>query len=152
QFLSFVHCRPRSSISVHKRLNCFRYYAALRRCASALRVLWRPRSLATIHVQKCGPKHGSKEKTPVRERNKFSVKFIANARPGKHCDGGGLWLYVDGSGNRKWVFRFSLNKLAREMGLGSLDLVGLAEARNLAFQARRLVHQGVDPIEARRAD
>jgi len=40
---------------------------------------------------------------------------------------------------------------AREMGLGSVADVTLAEARDIARDARRLCKQGVDPIEARRA-
>jgi integrase len=37
------------------------------------------------------------------------------------------------------------------MGLGSLDDVSLAEARELAINSRRMARQGGDPIEARRA-
>jgi integrase len=44
-----------------------------------------------------------------------------------------------------------LNGRAREMGLGPLALFGLQEARAKALDARRQRHEGVDPIEARRA-
>jgi hypothetical protein len=37
------------------------------------------------------------------------------------------------------------------MGLGSANLFSLAEARERAFHARRLVADGVDPIEHRAA-
>lgn len=37
------------------------------------------------------------------------------------------------------------------MGLGPLALYGLKEAREKALEARRLRHEGIDPIEARRA-
>src|SRR5262249_45868419 len=50
-----------------------------------------------------------------------------------------------------WVYRYMLNKRAREMGLGPLALYGLSEARAKALDARRLRHEGIDPIEARRA-
>ena len=40
---------------------------------------------------------------------------------------------------------------AREMGLGPLRDVSLEQARQLAYQARQLKRQGIDPIEARRA-
>jgi hypothetical protein len=40
---------------------------------------------------------------------------------------------------------------AREMGLGSLSAVGLAEARAEAAACRTLRQQGIDPIEARKA-
>jgi integrase-like protein/Arm domain-containing DNA-binding protein len=39
---------------------------------------------------------------------------------------------------------------AREMGLGSADALGLAAARDAASDARRLVAQGIDPIEAKK--
>jgi hypothetical protein len=42
-------------------------------------------------------------------------------------------------------------RASRKMGLGSLSLVTLAEAREAAQAARRLLFAGVDPIEARRA-
>jgi integrase len=39
----------------------------------------------------------------------------------------------------------------REMGLGSLGVVGLAEARSSAGTCRRLLFEGIDPIENRKA-
>jgi integrase len=67
-----------------------------------------------------------------------------------YADGGGLYLQVT-EGGASWIYRYMLNKQAREMGLGPLALYGLSEARALAQDARRLRHQGIDPIEARRA-
>jgi integrase len=67
-----------------------------------------------------------------------------------YADGGGLYLQVT-EGGRSWIYRYMLNNRAREMGLGPLALYGLSEARVLAQDARRLRHQGIDPIEARRA-
>lgn len=48
---------------------------------------------------------------------------------GIYRDGGGLCLYVASSTAKSWVYRFTLNGIAREMGLGSLNAVTLAEAR-----------------------
>jgi integrase len=67
-----------------------------------------------------------------------------------YADGGGLYLQVT-EGGASWIYRYMLNKRAREMGLGPLALYGLSEARGLAQDARRLRHQGIDPIEARQA-
>src|SRR5260370_28104287 len=39
----------------------------------------------------------------------------------------------------------------REMGLGPVTAISLAEARKRAAECRRLRHDGADPIEARRA-
>jgi integrase len=71
--------------------------------------------------------------------------------PGLYHDGGGLYLQVTRGGARTWVYRFMLHGRAREMGLGPLHIVSLAEARDKAREARKLRHEGIDPIEARRA-
>jgi integrase len=47
------------------------------------------------------------------------------------------------------LLRFMLNGRARAMGLGPLDLISLADARERAREARRKLLDGVDPIEAR---
>ncbi|WP_041751194.1 site-specific integrase [Bradyrhizobium sp. BTAi1] len=70
---------------------------------------------------------------------------------GMYADGGGLYLRVTKDGTKNWVFRFMLNKRPRWMGLGPVALFGLQEARGRALDARRLRHDGVDPIETRRA-
>lgn len=83
---------------------------------------------------------------------KLTVLKVLRARtPGLLNDGKGLSLRIAGGGTKSWVFRFMLAGRPREMGLGSVADVTLAEARDLARDARRLCKQGVDPIEARRA-
>jgi len=70
------------------------------------------------------------------------------------CDGGGLYLQVTlGQDNvrRSWIFRYQRSKddSVRDMGLGSLNDIGLAEAREIARQYRNVVKQGKDPIKER---
>jgi integrase len=77
--------------------------------------------------------------------------------PGLLCDGGGLYLQITlgpgGSIRRSWLFRYqSAGAARREMGLGSAELVTLAEARKAADAARRLLQSGADPSDARRGD
>jgi integrase len=69
-----------------------------------------------------------------------------------YADGGGLYLQVSAVGTKSWVFRFALNGREREMGLGPLPDVSLAEAREHAASCRKLKREGIDPIEKRRAD
>jgi integrase len=71
--------------------------------------------------------------------------------PGMYADGGGLYLRVTTDGTKNWVLRYMLNGRPRWMGLGPLALFGLQEARGKALDARRLRHEGIDPIDARRA-
>jgi integrase len=73
-----------------------------------------------------------------------------------HADGGGLYLQVttskDGKQiNKSWLLRFTLTGRERQMGLGSLNTIGLSEAREEAERCRKLLKQGRDPIEARNA-
>lgn len=73
-------------------------------------------------------------------------------KPGRHADGGNLYLQIAPSGTRQWTFFFQLNGRQREMGLGSAEPgnVTLADAREKAVEARRQLSQGIDPIEARK--
>ena len=70
---------------------------------------------------------------------------------GMHHDGGGLYLQVSAAGTKSWIYRFTLDGRAREMGLGPLNAISLAEARKRAAECRRMRHDGIDPIEARGA-
>ncbi len=89
-------------------------------------------------------------KATGRSIHKLSARAVATATvPGYYGDGGGLWLQVAASGSKSWVFRFTLAGRAREMGLGALHTVSLADARERAAACRLQVLDGIDPIEAR---
>jgi integrase len=88
----------------------------------------------------------------ARATGRLSALKVSRAvrKPGMYPDGGGLYLQVT-PGGASWVYRYMLDGRAREMGLGPLRLYSLQEARAKALDAARLRHEGVDPIEARRA-
>ena len=77
--------------------------------------------------------------------NKLTATQAKAAGEGMHSDGGGLFLRVRGS-TRSWVFRFTAEGRKREMGLGAVVSVTLAEARRKAAEARATVSAGHDPI------
>jgi integrase len=81
-----------------------------------------------------------------------AIKVQKAKEPGMYADGGGLYLRVTPEGTKNWVLRYMLDRKPRWMGLGPLALYGLAEARARALDARRKRHDGIDPIEARRAE
>src|SRR5713101_4267381 len=76
---------------------------------------------------------------------------VRTKEPGYYGDGGGLFLQVSRFGTASWVFRYRVAGRLREMGLGSLDTIGLADARERARKAREQRLDGLDPIEVRRA-
>jgi integrase len=81
-----------------------------------------------------------------------ALKVEKAKEPGMYADGGGLYLRVTPEGARNWVLRFMLDRRPRWMGLGPLALYGLQDARAKALDARRKRHDGIDPIDARRAE
>src|ERR1700758_291809 len=87
----------------------------------------------------------------ARKLNRLTaVEVRANDKKGMYHDGGGLYLQVSGSGTKSWIFRFTLDGRAREMGLGPVHAIPLADARKRAAECRRMRLDGIDPIEARR--
>lgn len=87
---------------------------------------------------------------------KLTVLKIQNlTKPGQYGDGDCLYLQVKRDDqnrvSRSWVYRFKLNGKRREMGLGPLHLISLAEARQKVLTCRKMHLEGMDPIEMRRA-
>lgn len=87
----------------------------------------------------------------ARTTNRLTARGVAALKePGLHADGAGLYLRIDQTAARRWVWIYHFRGKRREMGLGALTDVGLAEARAAAEQARRVLQGGLDPIEERR--
>ena len=88
-----------------------------------------------------------------RTLNRLSAVAVNTgiSRRGMYHDGGGLYLQVSTGGAKSWIFRFMLDGRAREMGLGPVHAIPLAEARKRAAASRRMRLDGIDPIEARSA-
>jgi hypothetical protein len=85
-----------------------------------------------------------------KEVRKLSARGAATvSKPGRHSDGGGLYLNVTDTGARSWVFMWKVAGRRREMGLGSARDVPLARARELAVECRAIVAAGRDPLKVR---
>jgi integrase len=90
-----------------------------------------------------------------RVRKRLSARTVATiSKPGLFADGGGLYLHVSASGAKSWIFRWARDRKSHDMGLGTAgdDDVTLAEARDLAADARRKVRAGDDPIADRKSE
>lgn len=88
----------------------------------------------------------------ARGIHRLTAKQVTHAKAtGLHADGGGLYLKVAPGGSKSWVFRFTLNGKPYVMGLGGELALKLADAREKAAEARRMVKvDGVNPLEIRR--
>lgn len=87
----------------------------------------------------------------AREINRLNGKKVPGMRePGLYADGAGLYLRIDQTGSRRWVYIFYRAGRRREMGLGSLEVVKLTDARAAAEKVRAEIKAGLDPIETRR--
>lgn len=85
-----------------------------------------------------------------REINRLTARGLKGLAPGLHNDGGNLYLLVEEGGAQRWVFKFRFQGKRCEMGLGPVSLIPLAEAREAAHQALKLVKAGKSPIAERR--
>lgn len=74
-----------------------------------------------------------------------AIKVAKEKQPGRYADGKGLYLLVRPTGAKSWVLRVVVNGRRRDFGLGAVDLVSLAEAREKAIEGRRLAKQGIVP-------
>jgi integrase len=108
----------------------------------------------------------------VRAHAKLNDRWVRTAKPvgkikkganaGKArdslllSDGGGLYAQItlgkDGSIRRSWIFRYSRAGATRDMGLGSLNTLSLAKAREKATKYRELLLEGRDPLRERDAE
>lgn len=76
---------------------------------------------------------------------------IKNAKPGKHFDGGGLYLEVTAAGGRYWRMKYRFGGKESRLSFGSFKDVPLAEARKRRDETRALLRDGKNPGGERKA-
>jgi integrase len=91
----------------------------------------------------------------ARQLKRLTARTVAAMKkPGRHSDGGNLYLTISKTGggvSRRWTFLFSLNGRQREAGFGPAAAVSLAEAREKAARYRSMLAKGIDPLDAKKA-
>lgn len=84
----------------------------------------------------------------LRALHKLNAKKVEHLKEtGLYGDGGGLYLQITSAGVKSWLFRYMRTGKARGMGLGPLHTISLAEARVKAHECRRLLIEGIDPLD-----
>ena len=87
---------------------------------------------------------------PVQRLTATSVRH--QRAPGRYADGNGLYLVVDPSGAKRWAWRGVIQRKSSELGLGSVALVSLADARAQAIVCKRTARAGGNPLLDRRRE
>lgn len=88
-----------------------------------------------------------------RALNRLSAVQAAKIKvPGRHSDGGGLYLFIDPHGRRRWIFMYTRAGKRTELGLGSGRDLSLANARTEATKLREVLAMGGDPKVERQKD
>ncbi|TVV76024.1 tyrosine-type recombinase/integrase [Sphingomonas solaris] len=86
----------------------------------------------------------------TRTLNKLDPRTAATIKTaGRHSDGGGLYLSIDPTGRRRWVFMYTRDGKRTELGLGGGRDLTLANARKEATTLRAIHASGGDPRAAR---
>jgi integrase len=102
----------------------------------------RTKDKGRIANKKLGQPHPQKALSALRIR---SLQVA-----GRYADGNGLYLVVDPSGAKRWMLRTIVHGKRRDIGLGGLSLVSLAEAREEALRLRKMARTGGDPLADKR--
>ena len=74
-----------------------------------------------------------------------------SAKPVRMFDGGGLYLEVSPAGGKLWRLKYRFNGKEKRLALGAYPETGLKEARERRENARKLLANGADPSETKRA-
>jgi integrase len=75
----------------------------------------------------------------------------AGEKPVKLFDGGGMFLLVTPAGGKCWRLKYRFGGREKLLALGTYPEISLAEARGRREEARKLLANGVDPGEAKKA-
>ena len=91
----------------------------------------------------------------VDRKRSLTAAFVKNVRhkggfgPDKYGDQHGLMLRVQMTGGKQWIWRGTIHGKRVDLGLGGWPYVSLAEARQAAFEHRKLAREGGDPRSLR---
>src|SRR5262249_43085078 len=96
--------------------------------------------------------HGTKTEGMARPLHRLTARWVETAKtPGLYAGGGSLYLLIAPVGSKQYIFRYIRNGRLHDMGIGPTHPLSLAEARERATEARKLLLDGIDPVAAKRA-
>lgn len=78
------------------------------------------------------------------------IKLRSLATPGRHFDGGGLYLEITAAGGRYWRMKYRFAGKEKRLAFGVYPTVSLREARTKRDESRLMLGRGEDPGAAKR--
>lgn len=82
---------------------------------------------------------------------KFIDSYIKNLKSESNwyekTESSGLGVRVMPSGNKSWIYRFTLNGKRQKMTLGKYPSISLKQARDMLLAAQSLKDQGINPVD-----
>ncbi len=92
-------------------------------------------------------------KKPPRPLNDLFVKSVKPKDKDKtYADGNGLTLLVTKEGHKRWLMRSRLNGKPLLLSFGVYPTVTLKEAREKRAEVRKLIDQGINPRDLKKAE
>lgn len=76
---------------------------------------------------------------------RLTAAFVKHAAPGRYYDEHGLILRAKPTGSKQWIWRGTVRGHRVDLGLGGYPYTTLAEARQAAFEYKKLARAGGDP-------
>ena len=87
----------------------------------------------------------------MRLTNKLTELTIKKAKPKekqyKLADGEGMYLRVYPNNSKYWQLKYRFDGKHKTLSFGVWPEVGISEAREKRFEARKKIKQGIDPIQ-----
>lgn len=84
--------------------------------------------------------------------DKIIMALKPTGKPKKYADGGGLFLYISDTGSKLWRMAYRFNRKAKLLSFGEYPLVSLQAARLRRDEAKKLLAEGIDPAERKKAE
>ncbi|TCP10898.1 integrase [Crenobacter luteus] len=89
---------------------------------------------------------------PLTDSAIKNAKPREDGKPDKLADGLGLFLWVMGNGSKYWRMAYRFAGKQKTLALGVYPETSLKEARARRDDARKLLAEGIDPCEKKKAD
>lgn len=102
-------------------------------------------------MRQVGGSFGDTQIGCIRNAEHLQIKTAKpRSKPYKLADSGGLFLLIQPSGSKLWRYKFRIGRVEGLQAFGSFPEVSLADVRGEHAKSRKLVEQGIHPVQERK--